>query len=341
MEEIELNPVHLKDMLSKELPDIQWTIDQLIPESGLVILSAPPAHHKTWLALYFAIQVARGEKVFDRFATKKCNVLFVEEDTNDRLITLRVKKLAPNGNDTPLYFLTRCGIKLDNKQTMKKLVELIEEQKIGFVIFDSLIQLHDQDENVNKDMARVFAPLKKITDMGVSVLVLHHHRKEIGNEDSMSWKDRSQSLRGASAILGVLNSHLVVYRQSQNKSVLRQTKLWEREEMDPLEFEVADEGEKVVIKCLGVLEPEKDKKTLAREQILANLNEKHMTRRELVETLKDNGISESYVNTATAELKKNKEIIVVGKTGLKGREVVFGPPDDDPDFEDNKESKSK
>ena len=73
-EEIDLTLVRLADLLSRELPEIQWTIEQLIPKGGLVVLSAPPAHHKTWLALYFAIQVAHGDLVFDRFETKQCNV---------------------------------------------------------------------------------------------------------------------------------------------------------------------------------------------------------------------------------------------------------------------------
>src|SRR3989344_4629503 len=95
-EDIDLIPVTLKDLLSRKLPELQWTIEQLIPEGGLVVLSAPPAHHKTWLALYFAIQVAHGDKVFDRFKTKQGNVLFIEEDTGDRLITWRVQKLDPS-----------------------------------------------------------------------------------------------------------------------------------------------------------------------------------------------------------------------------------------------------
>ncbi len=334
-DETDLIPVRLADLLSKELSETKWTIEQLIPMGGLAVLSAPPAHHKTWLALYFAIQVAQGDLVFDRFKTKRCNVLFVEEDTGEFLIIQRLRKLSPSDRNASIQFLIRKGIKLENGRTMEKLMKLIKDEKIGFVIFDSLIQLHNQDENINKDMARVFEPLKRMTNMGVSVLVLHHHRKENGNEDTMSWKDRSQSLRGASAILGLLNSHLVVLRQSKDRSILRQTKLWEMPEMNPLEFEVSDQGEKVVIKYLGEREPEKDKKSLAKEQILANLNEKHMTRGELVEALKDTA-SESYVASIIAELKRSKEIIVVDKTGRKGRVEVYGPPDDDPDFDENK-----
>jgi hypothetical protein len=336
VEELRLNPVKLNDLLTRELPEIQWTIDQLIPESGLAVLSAPPAHHKTWLALYFAIQVANGEMIFDRFATKKCNVLFVEEDTNDRLITLRVKKLSSPNNDSSLHFLFRCGLKFDNPRMMNEFISFIKKYNIGFVVFDSLIQFHNQDENVNKDMALVFSPLKKITDLGVSVLVLHHHRKESGDEDNMSWRDRSQSLRGASMILSLLNSHLVVHRQSQNKSVLRQTKLWEREEMKPLEFELIDEGEKVVVRCLGELEQEKDKKTLVKEAILAALNEEHLTRGQLVEKLKDI-TSSSIVANLIAEMKRGKEIIVVAKIGKKGRIEQYGVYDDDPDFKDSEE----
>lgn len=339
-EDVDLIPVTLKDLLSRELPELQWTIEQLIPEGGLVVLSAPPSHHKTWLALYFAIQVAHGEMVFDRFKTKQGNVLFIEEDTGDRLITWRVQKLDPSNKNAPIKFLFRKGIKLENQKTVEKLMGLIKKENVGFIIFDSLIQLHNQDENVNKDMAAVLAPLRKIADMGVSVLVLHHHRKESGNEDSVAWKDRSQSLRGASAILGMLNSHLIIQRDNNNKSTLRQAKLWEQPEMNPLEFEVADENERVVIRCLGEKAPEKDKKTIVRETTLEILKEEHLTRNELVEQLKDVA-SQSYVATVIADMKKNREIVVVKKTGKKGRVEVYGLVDDDPDFDDEEEQKDE
>ena len=134
-------------------------------------------------------------------------------------------------------------------------------------------------------------------------------------------------------ILSLLNSHLVVHRQSQNKSILRQTKLWEREEMKPLEFELNDEGERVVIKCLGLREQEKDKKTLAKETILANLNEEPLTRNQLTEKLKDL-VSTSIVANLISEMKRNKEILVVKKIGKNNRVEQYGLPDDDPDFDD-------
>lgn len=338
-ENIDLTPIALKDLLSRRLPELQWTIEQLIPEGGLVVLSAPPSHHKTWLALYFAIQVAHGEMVFDRFKTKQGNVLFIEEDTGDRLIAWRVQKLDPSNKNAPIKFLFRKGIKLENQKIVGKLMELIKKENVSFIIFDSLIQLHNQDENVNKDMAAVLAPLRKIADMGVSVLVLHHHRKESGSEDNVVWRDRSQSLRGASAILGMLNSHLVIQRD-YNKSTLRQAKLWERPEMNPLEFEVADENEKIVIRCLGEKEPEKDKKTVIRETTLETLKEEHLTRNELVERLKDVA-GQSYVAAVIADMKKNREIVVVKKTGKQGRVEVYGLVDDDPDFDDEEEQKDE
>lgn len=332
-DDLRLNPMSVKELLVKELPEIQWTIDQLLPEAGLAVLSAPPSHFKTWFALYFAIQVACGEMIFERFAAKKCKVLFVESDTSTELVIWRVRKLSPTDNDSSLYFLFRCGLKLDNEHMMKRFFEFIKKNDIGFVVFDSLIQFHTHDENVNKDMARVFAPLKKINDMGVSVLVLHHHRKEMGDEDNMSWRDRSQSLRGASAILSQLNSHLVVHRQSQSKAVLRQTKLWEREEMKPLEIEFVDEDDRVVVKCLGEREPEKDKKTLAKEGILGCLNDAPHTRAELTEKLEDVA-SRSIIANVIAEMKRQGEVILVGKIGKNKRIEQYGLPEDDPDFDD-------
>ena len=332
-EGFDLKPVSFKELLSMKIPEIQWTINQLIPEEGITILSAPPAHHKTWLALYFAIQVSSGKQVFNRFNTKRCNVLFIEQDSGDKLIAERIKRLNLGHKSLPIQFLIRKGIKLENKQIVKKLMGLIEKENIGFVVFDSLIQFHNKDENINTDMAKVFEPLRKITDMGVSVLLLHHHRKERGSEDNLSWKDRAQSLRGASAMLSLINSHLVIHRQNKSKSILRQTKLWEQEEMNPLEFEIVDEGEKTIIRYIGEKEPEKDKKTLAKEQILEILKEKHSTRTQLAEELKDLA-SVSIIANTISELKKGREIVVVKKEGKAGRIEVYGLAEDDPDFDD-------
>ena len=151
----------------------------------------------------------------------------------------------------------------------------------------------------------------------------------------MAGGDRSQSLRGASMILSLLNSHLVVSRQSNSKSTLRQTKLWEQKEMDPLDFELVDEGkDKVIVKSLGIREPEKDKKTLVKEAILVALSEEALTRAQLIEKLKDI-TSASVVAQLVSEMKKSTEILVVAKIGKNNTLEQYGLWDSE--ASDNKE----
>jgi len=323
----ELNIVSLKELASREVEESRWTIKQLIPESSITMLSAPPATAKTWLSLHFAIQVSQGLMVLDKFQTRKQKVLFIEEDSSDKLITRRLKLLNPE-KEAEVNFLIRSGIKFENGQQMDKLLELVKKEDIGLLIFDTLSQFHFQDENSNKDMVKIFAPLKKLTDEGKSVLLLHHHRKESklsAEEQNNVWKDYSQSARGASAITGMLNSHLVVQKMSKNRYILRQTKLWEDEEMDPVEFELAKKSDGVAINYLGTKEPEKDKGTLTEEMILQNLKEDHLTRDQLVVKLAGFA-SESYVATTVARLKKNKKIAVIKKTGENEKIEVYGLP---------------
>ncbi len=319
---IDLSPVSLGELASREVEESRWTIKQLIPEASITMLSAPPATAKTWLALYFAIQVAQGEMVLEKFKTRQQKVLFLEEDSNDKLIIRRLKQLDPD-KKTMVAFLIRKNIKLENEKTMAKLLEFSKKENIGLIIFDTFSQFHAQDENSNRDMVKIFAPLKKFTDEGISILLLHHHRKESKEDDNGLWKDYSQSARGASAITGMLNSHLIVQRLDKNKYVLRQTKLWEDEEMNPLEFAVIKEFDKTVIKFLGTKEPEKDRKTLTADTILENLKESNLTREQLVEKLKDIG-SQSIVASMIAKLKKDHKIVVVEKTGPKGKTEVYG-----------------
>ena len=61
----------LNELMLKEYPPQRWVVEKLIPQGGLVMMSASPASYKTWLMLQVALSVAKGEEFINAFHTEQ------------------------------------------------------------------------------------------------------------------------------------------------------------------------------------------------------------------------------------------------------------------------------
>lgn len=50
------------------------------------------------------------------------------------------------------------------------------------IVFDSLVRFHAADENSASEMRNVMAHLRRLADVGATVLVLHHRSKTEANK---------------------------------------------------------------------------------------------------------------------------------------------------------------
>lgn len=195
----------------------EWIIQDILPKGSVSILSARPGRFKTWLTLYFAICISRGEDVFGRFSTKKVKVLIINEEDSNVLIKERLVKLGIN-NSTEIYFSIMTGFKADNEENMNTLIKEIKRLKIGVVIIDSLVRIHSGDENSAKDMSNLFCQITRLKKLGITVLINHHHRKSQNGQDN-----DSQAMRGSVDILAALDCHMMINKDGDDL-IISQTK---------------------------------------------------------------------------------------------------------------------
>ena len=148
-----LNIKTLKELYEMNFPPTKWLVEKLIPEGEITILSAPPSSFKTWLILEIAGKASKGEKLFGKYKTEKVGVLLLDEESGERQLSERFRKLGINKSDN-IHYQSLLGRKL-NSDYIEELVVYCKMHEISLVVFDSLARFHTANENDATEMARV------------------------------------------------------------------------------------------------------------------------------------------------------------------------------------------
>lgn len=297
------NPTKLDELMRKDFPVNTWLVEGLIPANGITMLSAPPSSYKTWLLLEVGICVATGRQLFGCFETRQLNVLIIDEESGEPMLQRRLKKLSvPEGS--PIYFRSLQQFKIERKH-INALLKYCKQKDIGLVIFDSLVRIHDKDENDAVKIASIFQMLKECTVEGITVVIAHHHRKS-GNYKSSA----SQEMRGSSDILASSDCHISMSR-SDKKIKVTQTKLRIDEEMEPFEIEVVNNEDSVSLEYVGKLPYAQDKNAKVISQIKEVLiDQPGISQKELLTLLKKRqaSIGERSLRSLLKKMEEDNEI---------------------------------
>ena len=251
----EIRAISLSELINTEFKNPQWLVDRLIPHEAVTILSGAPATYKTFLTLEIALKVAGGEKVFGEFQAIQSPVLIIDEENHARILKDRAKLLSRN-LDLPIFIASKNSFQLGEKST-QKVIEYAKSKNARLVIFDSFICIHDADENIASEMRTVMKYLKEIASQGISVIVIHHHRKK-GKEKG----NASQDIRGSSDIVAQVDCHLAVDRKGRDSGVtMQQIKLREAPEIKPFTIRFHSDGDKANFEYTGDVKEGQNKRS--------------------------------------------------------------------------------
>jgi hypothetical protein len=174
----------------------RWLVDGLIPRGSLVLLTAPPAGYKTWLALALAGAVSTGADFLGR-TTVKTPVLYLDRENRLSVIRNRLDMLNVDDGGP----LTIWGRWLKDKPPLIGDPRLIEFARRGrpLIIFDSLVRFHSAQENNATQMAEVSESFMQLTDAGATVAVSHHQGKTPG----MKYRGSTDILAGVDVAFAI------------------------------------------------------------------------------------------------------------------------------------------
>ena len=194
-------------LMSQPLTPLNFVVDTLLSQ-GLHILAGSPKVGKSWLALWLAVTVAKGDPVWGMGVKQGTTLYLCLEDS-----TLRIQnRLFEITEDAPanVHFTT-------NSNTLGKGLEeqlrafLTEHPDTVLVIIDTLQMIRGAGyDNTYANDYRDLSVLKHIADThGISILLVHHLRK-MNDDDPMNM------ISGTTGLSGATDSNFVL-RKSQRR----------------------------------------------------------------------------------------------------------------------------
>ncbi len=293
----------LSQLMKIEFPPVEWLVDKLVPVSSVIGISGYPASYKTWFILDLALKVAKGETLFDKFKTGQTGVLLVDEENGERSLQKRFNILKAESSDLPLYWTSLNEFKL-TKDTVDYLIKSANEKGVGLIIFDSLVRIHESDENSSREMAKVASLLKRFTKNDIAVIFTHHNRKPSGGQSNPA-----QDMRGSSDLLASIEVHIALSRKVGGRVVtVTQTKIRDGEESKPFQLELISDKEHCHFQFNGTVQDKKDEVIEAIKETLKTRD--NLLRKELFECIKALGVNvgNSTFSMATKEMILDEEL---------------------------------
>ncbi len=292
----ELDAVNANELMDMEFQPTGWLIEKLLGK-GVYLLAGASKIGKSWLVLWLADRVSKGEKVWD-FKTQPCEVLYVSlEDTAQR-IQRRLSEVT-GGEADRVWIATEAEL-LGSGFEQQLGNFLTAHPGVGFVIIDTLQrirQMKSEKYSYSGDY-EVMTALKSIADrFNITILVVHHTRKE-ESEDAFNM------ISGTNGLMGCADGAMVLQKPSRiGKSATLDVTGWELADLQ-LRLEFDDNKHWQFIEY-GREEPEErpSKFLLAVQKLVSDCHEWQGTATQLLDCLKDSLDGQTKPNVLSRQLK--------------------------------------
>lgn len=201
----QLQTISGETLMSKPLQPMNFVIDTFLSQ-GLHILAGSPKAGKSWLALWLAVTVAKGEGVW-KMSVKQGTTLYLCLEDSQLRIQNRLFEIT---DDAPanVHFCTECStLGCGLEEQLENFIS--EYPDTVLVIIDTLqmIRGNNYDCTYANDY-RDLSVLKKIADEHqIAILLIHHLRKEPS-------EDVFNRISGTTAISGAVDSSFTLINSS-------------------------------------------------------------------------------------------------------------------------------
>ena len=186
-----------RTLMDRPLEPPNFVVDTLISQ-GLHILAGSPKVGKSWLALWLAVTVAKGEPVWGMSVKQGTTLYLCLEDSVLR-IQNRLFEITEDAPDS-VHFCTECAPIVQGLEEQLRTF-LAEHPDTVLVIIDTLQMIRGSNyDNTYANDYRDLSALKRIADAhGIAILLIHHLRKETAD-------DVFNRISGTTAISGAVDS---------------------------------------------------------------------------------------------------------------------------------------
>jgi len=202
-----------RTLMDRPLEPPNFVVDTLLAQ-GLHILAGSPKVGKSWLALWLAVTVAKGEPVWN-LTTKQGTTLYLCLEDSVLRIQNRLFEITEDAPDS-VHFCTECAL---IGQGLEEQVEtfLTAHPDTVLVIIDTLQMVRPVHDATYANDYRDLSVLKRLADKhGIAILLIHHLRKEKA-------EDVFHRISGTTGISGAVDSSFTLVEERRGSGKARLT----------------------------------------------------------------------------------------------------------------------
>lgn len=209
MNEKKLSVIDGETLADLRLPPTRFCVQTLLPQ-GITILGGAPKIGKSWMVLDLCVRVAKGEAMWGMPTTQGTTLYLCLEDTLRRV----QERLLCITDEVPAnaFFATAAGTLADGlcEQIQQFTAEHPDAVLVAIDTFQ-MVRGGDTELSYASDYAEV-QKMKKLTDdLNISLLLVHHLRKQ-GDSDPLN------KLSGTTGISGAVDAVFVLDKDRRGQS---------------------------------------------------------------------------------------------------------------------------
>jgi RecA-family ATPase len=206
---------NIRSPFDYESAPLEYLIDDLVPLAAITMFSGRSGSGKSTLVMKLADAVSEGKSFMGRSAKYPRPILYLDRENPIAFVKERLTRLRINPGKRFKYWGGHLGVDapLPGSESIKEWIAKTNPRPV--IIVDSLIRFLKGKEDNSEVISAFFEPLRNLTHLGCTVVVLHHTGKS----------ESSQEYRGSSDIEGAIDVGYAVHNADRERLTNMKLKL--------------------------------------------------------------------------------------------------------------------
>lgn len=188
-----------------DIPDLEWLWPNWIPQGMISILAAAAGTGKSYFCLDLARRIINSSEFPDGMPIKKQGpVLYVDAENTPSLYKQRLEIWSPYERQRLFYMRTnpaRFALNLDTEDDRERFLDRICALRPILTVIDSYGSATLRGERKKEDVQSLLSYLSTVaTDYRLAMLLVHHLRKSVGENQANDRPLTLDAVKGSSFI---------------------------------------------------------------------------------------------------------------------------------------------
>lgn len=318
--------ITLKDLKSDtSIAQINWLVEGLIPLGRAVLFSGREFTYKSFIIQNLCHSIANGLLFLNKFPCLQGKVLIADKENSKEEIRQHFEGFGPTFDEN-IHFIDKTSainLYFDVPDAeIFPLLEVIISSGYKMFVIDSYIRFsRNNDENNASDIKRVSERISRLTQAGITVVIIDHHNKQ---------GDKINVVRGSTEKRAFVDLHFTTSVEEDKQNIIRIENTKFRGNIPLKPFDIKFTHDPIFEFQYNELEASDitDKKERSKHLILDFLKNNGTSSRLSIlnYVLENDGYAEAQLDKLLSELIQNNIILSKLETTSSGKTKLYSLP---------------